>query len=150
MLVVCAPARRRWTSSSCRKPRQFILGGGGGWRGGRRGQMAVVVSCCSAPEGVSPWKGCLGGCWWYARRGVRAGSVVRAETCTQLSWGEVAAGGDGDGDRWRSFSAVAPPLGEVDPGKGSVGVAGGVCDGACELEAWIVSTSFSLGILSLL
>ena len=67
-----------------------------------------------------------------------------------LSWGEVAAGGDGDGDRWRSFSAVAPPLGEVDPGKGSVGVAGGVCDGACELKAWIVSTSFSLGILSLL
>ena len=56
-----------------------------------------------------------------------------------LSWGEVAAGGDGDGDRLRSFSsAVAPPLGEVDPGKGTLGVAGGMPDGACELEVWFV------------
>jgi len=44
----------------------------------------------------------------------------------------------GDGDRWRSFSAVAAPLGELGPGKGTLGAAGGVPDGARELDAWFV------------
>ena len=42
------------------------------------------------------------------------------------------------GDRWRSFSAVAPPLGELGPGKGTLGAAGDVPDGARELDAWFV------------
>ena len=64
--------------------------------------MAVVVSCCSAPEGVSPWKGFLEGCWWCVPRLVRGGPAVRAETRTNLSRGEVAGGGEGGGDGWRS------------------------------------------------
>ena len=44
----------------------------------------------------------------------------------------------GDGNRWRSFLAVASPLKGLGPGKSTLVVAGGVPDGARDLDAWFV------------
>jgi len=46
-------------------------------------------------------------------------------------------------DRWRLFSAVAPPLGELGPGKCTLGVAGGVIDRSRELVACFVPKTAS-------